>query len=376
TLYSSANLDVSNEPYVLSLPDENGRYYLMPMLSGWTNVFTDPGSRTTGTGAQTYAITGPGWKGTLPDGVKEIKSPTSIVWIIGRTYCTGTPEDYKAVHAIQDEYKLVPLSAYGKPYTPPAGKVDPSIDMKTAVRDQVNALDAEAYFKLLAELMKTNPPAPGDAPMIANMAHIGIIPGQDFDITKLAPEIKKGLEGAPKAAQEKIMAVAGKPGKLVNGWAVLTDLGSYGTNYVVRAVVTAVGLGANLPQDAVYPKTQLDGSGNTLNGANSYVLTFPKGQTPPVKGFWSLTMYDAQYFFVDNPLNRYTLSPRNDLKYNADGSLDLYIQNTSPGADKESNWLPAPKDDFILMLRLYWPNETPPSILDGTWKPPAVTKTE
>ena len=376
TLYSSAFLDVSAEPYVLSLPDEDGRYYLMPMLSGWTNVFTDPGSRTTGTGAQTYAITGPGWKGHLPDGVKEIKSPTSMVWIIGRTYCTGTPEDYKAVHAIQDEYKLVPLSAYGKPYTPPAGKVDPSIDMKTPVRDQVNALDAGAYFKLLAELMKTNPPAPEDAPMIANMAQIGIVPGQGFDIAKLDPAIAKGLEGAPKAAQEKIMAVAEKPGKLVNGWAVLTDLGSYGTDYVLRAVVTAVGLGANLPQDAVYPKAQLDGDGNTLNGANNYVLTFPKGQTPPVKGFWSLTMYDAQYFFVDNPLNRYTLSPRNDLKFNDDGSLDLYIQNASPGADKESNWLPAPKDDFILMLRLYWPNDTPPSILDGTWEPPAVTKSE
>jgi hypothetical protein len=376
TLYSSAFLDVSIEPYVLSLPDESGRYYLMPMLSGWTDVFADPGSRTTGTGAQTYAITGPGWKGTLPDGVKEIKSPTGMIWIIGRTYCTGTPEDYKAVHVIQDEYKLVPLSAYGKPYTPPAGKVDPSVDTKTAVRDQVNALDAEAYFKLLAELMKTNPPAPEDAPIIAKMAHIGIIPGEDFDITELAPDVRKGLEGAPKAAQEKIMAVAEKPGKLVNGWAVLTDLGSYGTNYVVRAVVTAVGLGANLPQDAVYPKTQVDGDGNKLNGANKYVLTFPKGGTPPVKGFWSLTMYDARYFFVDNPLNRYTLSPRNDLKYNSDGSLDLYIQNASPGADKESNWLPAPEGDFILMLRLYWPNENPPSILDGTWKPPAVTKVE
>jgi hypothetical protein len=374
TLYSSAFLDVSSEPYVLSLPDENGRYYLMPMLSGWTDVFTDPGSRTTGTGAQTYAITGPGWKGALPDGVKEIKSPTGIVWIIGRTYCTGTPEDYKAVHAIQDEYKLVPLSAYGKPYTPPAGKVDPTIDMKTAVRDQVNALDAEAYFKLLAELMKTNPPAPGDAPMIAKLALIGLVPGQDFDIAKLAPDVRKGLEGAPMAAQEKIMAVAGKPGKLENGWAVLTDLGSYGTNYVVRAVVTAVGLGANLPQDAVYPKAQVDGDGNSLNGANNYILTFPKGQTPPVKGFWSLTMYDAQYFFVDNPLNRYTLSPRNDLKYNSDGSLDLYIQNAPPGADKESNWLPAPKGDFILMLRLYWPNDTPPTILDGTWTPAPVMK--
>lgn len=372
TLYSSAFLDVSNEPYVLSLPDENGRFYLMPMLSGWTNVFAVPGTRTTGTGAQTYAITGPGWKGALPGGVKEIKSPTSMVWIIGRTYCIGTPGDYKAVHAIQDEYKLVPLSAYGKPYTPPAGKVDPSIDMKTAVRDQVNALDAGSYFKLLAELMKMNPPAPEDAPMIEKLAQIGIVLGQDFDITKLDPTVVKGLDGAPKAGQEKIMAIAEKPGELINGWAVIINLGSYGTDYVLRAVVTAIGLGANLSKDAVYPKTQVDSKGNALNGANKYMITFPKGQTPPVKGFWSLTMYNDQYFFVDNPLNRYTLSPRNDLKYNADGSLDLYIQNESPGADRESNWLPAPKGDFILMMRLYWPNETPPSILDGSWTPPPV----
>ncbi len=373
TLYSAAWLDLTIEPYVLSLPAEGSRYYLMPMLSGWTNVFADPGTRTTGTGAQTYAITGPGWKGALPDGVKEIKSPTYMVWIIGRTYCTGTPEDYKAVHTIQDEYKLVPLSAYGRPYTPPAGKVDPSIDMKTAVRDQVNALDAGSFFKLLAELMKTNPPAPEDAPMLEKLALVGIVPGQDFDISKLDPAVVKGLEGAPKAGVEKIMSAAKAPGKKVNGWAVTTNLGTYGTNYVLRAVVTAIGLGANLPQDAVYPKTHVDVEGNTLSGANKYMISFPKAQTPPVKGFWSLTMYDHRYFFVNNPLHRYTLSPRNDLKYNADGSLDLYIQNESPGPEKESNWLPAPKGKFVLMLRMYWPNETPPSILDGSWAPPPVT---
>ena len=167
TLYSSAWLDVGKEPYVLSIPDEDGRYYLMPMLSGWTDVFEVPGKRTTGTKAQKFAITGPGWKGTLPEGVKQLESPTSMVWIIGRTYCTGTPEDYAAVHAIMDKYELVPLSAYGKPYTPPVGKVDPKIDMKTPVREQVNKLDAAAYFTLLASLMKVNPPAKDDAPLVA-----------------------------------------------------------------------------------------------------------------------------------------------------------------------------------------------------------------
>jgi hypothetical protein len=377
TLYSVAWLDLSKELYVLSLPDEKGRYYLMPMLSCWTDVFQVPGTRTTGTKAQKYAITGPGWQGTLPQGVTEYKSPTNLVWIIGRTYCTGTPADYKAVHKIQDEYKLLPLSAYGKPYTPPPGKVDPSIDIKTPVRDQVNAMDAGAYFKLLAALMKDNPPAAADAPMVAKLAKIGIVPGQDFDFSKLDPAVTKGLQGAPKAAQELIMAEYKKFGVPVNGWQYSTKLGVYGTNYVSRAITTWVGLGANRPQDAIYPISEADAEGQPYNGANKYVMHFDKGQFPPAKAFWSLTMYNDQYFFVANPLNRYTVSSRSKFKYNKDGSVDVYIQNESPGKGKEANWLPAPKDGFILCLRLYWPYEPPHvSILDGSWKPPAVKKVQ
>ncbi|HZZ79042.1 MAG TPA: DUF1254 domain-containing protein [Gemmataceae bacterium] len=372
TLYSSAFLDVGKEPYVLSIPDEEGRYFLLPMLSGWTDVFAVPGKRTTGTGPQKYAITGPGWKGDLPEGVKELKSPTSTVWIIGRTYCTGTPEDYKAVHAIQDKYALVPLSAYGKAYTPPKGKVDPDIDMKTPVRDQVNRLDAATYFKMLASLLKDNPPAKADSPMVEKLAKIGIVPGKDFDMSKLDPAVAKALQGVPKAAQAKIMGYFKQAGKEVNGWQIMTETGIYGTNYLQRAFVTAIGLGANRPQDAVYPTSEVDGDGKPYDGANKYVMHFPKGQTPPAKGFWSLTMYDGDYFFVKNPLNRYTLSPRNSLKYNDDGSLDLYIQKDSPGKEKESNWLPAPSGKFILMMRLYWPQVSAPSIIDGTWTPPPV----
>ncbi|MFO1043936.1 MAG: DUF1254 domain-containing protein [Planctomycetaceae bacterium] len=372
TLYSTAWLDLSKEPYVFSLPDEQGRYFLLPMLSGWTDVFEVPGKRTTGTGAQTYAITGPGWKGALPEGVKELKSPTNMVWILGRTYCTGTPDDYKAVHALQDKYSLVPLSSYGKPYTPPLGKVDPSVDMKTPVRDQVHRLDAASYFKTLASLMKENRPAKADGPMVEKLAKIGIVPGNDFDISKLDPATAKALQGVPKVAQEKIMGHFKNAGVFKNGWVYTTQTGLYGTDYLQRALVTAIGLGANRPQDAVYPTSEVDGDGKPYDGANKYVMHFPKGQTPPAKGFWSLTMYNAEYFFVDNPLNRYSISPRNDLKYNADGSLDLYIQKDSPGKDKESNWLPAPQGKFILMLRLYWPQETAPSIIDGTWTPPAA----
>lgn len=373
TLYTIAWADVGKEPWVLSLPDMKGRYYLFPMLDGWTSVFQVPGARTTGTGAQTYAITGPGWKGTLPAGVKEYKSPTSIVWLLGRIYCTGTPEDYAAVHALQDQCKLVPLSAWGKDYTPPAATVDPKVDMKTAVREQVNALDAVSYFTLLAELMKTNPPVAADAAAVARFARIGLVPGQDFDKSKLNADFVARI---PHIAFDRIMLQlkVGKSVKNVNGWLYDTVTGLYGTDYLNRALVTAIGLGANRPQDAIYPMSMKDANGSDYDGKNKYVMRFPKGQLPPVKGFWSLTMYDADFFFVANPINRYSISARQKLKANADGSTDLYIQNESPGADKESNWLPAPKGKFQLMLRLYWPSETPPSIINGTWSPPPAKK--
>ena len=375
TLYTTAWFDLSKEPWIVSVPDMKGRYYLLPMLDGWTDVFQVPGKRTTGTKAQTFAITGPGWSGELPKGVTEYKSPTSLVWLLGRIYSTGTPQDYKEVHALQDKITAVPLSSWGKPYTPEPGTVDPAIDMKLSVREQVNALDANAYFKLLAELMKTNPPSADDAPMVAKLAKIGIVPGQDFDPSKLEPAVAKGLAKAPKPAQEQIMAwlkegIAAGDFKLENGWAFSTQVGTYGTHYMQRALVTAIGLGANRPQDAIYPTSTGPDLLKKYDGSKKYVMRFEKGQLPPVDGFWSLTMYDKDYFFVDNPLNRYTLSARNKLKTNPDGSVDLYIQAESPGKDKESNWLPAPKDEFILMMRLYWPKEKPPTILDGSWKIP------
>jgi hypothetical protein len=373
TLYTTAWIDVGDEPWVLSIPDMKDRYFLFPMLDGWTNVFQVPGKRTTGTKAQTYAITGPGWKGTLPDGVKEYKSPTSIVWVLGRIYCTGTPEDYAAVHAVQDECKLVPLSAYGKSYTAPAGKVDASIDMKKAVRDQVNDLDAVAYFTLLAQLMKRNPPSPADAADVAKFVKIGLVPGTDFDASKFNAVFAKRI---PQIAFDRIMLQfkVNKAIRKVNGWAFDTQTGIYGTDYFNRALVTAIGLGANRIQDACYPTSQQDADGKDYLGSNKYVMRFPKGQLPPVGGFWSLTMYDEHFFFVSNPINRQSISARQNLKPNPDGSVDLYIQKDSPGADKENNWLPAPAGKFVLMLRMYWPNEKSPSIINGTWTPPPVLK--
>jgi hypothetical protein len=373
TLYTTAFIDVGKEPWVLSIPDMKGRYALFPMLDGWTDVFQVPGKRTTGTNAQTHAITGPGWKGTLPPGVREYKSPTSIVWLLGRIYCTGTPEDYQAVHALQDQCKLVPLSSYGKLYTPPEGKVDPSIDMKTAVRDQVNRMNAKEYFSLLSQLLKTNPPSAADAPALARFAKIGLVPGKDFDASKLDADFVKRI---PEVGFDRIMAQfkLNKEVKDINGWGFTTKTGIYGTDYLMRALVTAIGLGANRPQDAVYPTSLKDSEGRAYEGRNKYVMHLPKGQLPPVHGFWSLTMYNDKYFFVSNPINRYSISARQKLKSNPDGSTDLYIQKDSPGPDKESNWLPAPAGKFILMLRMYWPNERNPSIINGSWTIPAVKK--
>lgn len=374
TLYTTAWIDVGTEPWVLSLPDAAGRYYLFPMLDGWTEVFQVPGKRTTGTGAQTYAITGPGWKGTLPAGVTEYRSPTAMVWLLGRIYCSGTPEDYAAVHAMQDAITLVPLSSYGKPYTPPPGTVDPKVDMKTAVRDQVNGLSTEAYFSLLARLLKDNPPAAADAPMVAKLASLGIKPGAPFALAPLGADVATALQDVPKRAFEKVMAHFKTAGRNENGWVFTTGTGLYGTDYLQRALITAIGLGANRPQDAVYPTSEVSAAGTPYMGSDKYVMRFAKGQLPPVNGFWSLTMYDADFFFVANPLNRYTLSQRDALKANPDGSVTLYLQADNPGPERESNWLPAPQGRFIPMLRLYWPKETPPSILDGSWTIPAVEK--
>ena len=165
-------------------------------------------------------------------------------------------------------------------------------------------------------------------------------------------------------------------GTMENGWIVMTETGKYGTDYLQRAAIAAVGLGANRPQDAVYPTSEKDTQGHDYDGAHKYVVHIEKGQEPPVRGFWSLTMYDDKFFFVPNPLNRYSLSARNEFTKNPDGSIDLYLQKDDPGGDKTANWLPAPAGRFIPMMRLYWPNDTPPTILNGTWKPPAVRRAD
>jgi hypothetical protein len=381
TLYSLAWLDLA-EPQVFSHPNMGKRFYLFEMTDLWMTDFNTPGSRTAGEAAAKYLITGPGWTGTVPAGMKEIKAATRYIVILGRTYANGTDQDYKAVNALQAQYSIVPLSAYGKPYKYEAPPVNPNpgFSMTDSPQNVINAMDTSTYFNLLAKLMGgAAPPAAEDAPILARMAKIGIVPGQPFDMAKLDPAVQTALKDVNALAMKRIADNKSGLGGIVNGWVVTKDLGVYGADYVKRAVVAAYGWPANLQLDAVYPYTTVDNTGKTLTGANKYTLAFAKGETPPVNGFWSITMYEVEsdgWWFVPNPLNKFTVSARDNLKYNADGSVTLYFQNESPGKDKEANWLPAPKGVFIPMLRLYWPKDTPPSIIDGTWKPPAVKQVD
>ncbi len=372
TLYSWGWLDLSDGPVVVSVPDTDDRYYLMPLVDAWTDVFASPGKRTTGTKAANFVITGPGWNGETPKGLKVYKSPTSMVWTLGRTQANG-PEDYPAVHKIQAGYKITPLSAWGKPYTPPAGVVNPRQNMDAPVK-QLEAMSTTEFFNALTQLMVKNPARAEDAPALKKLALIGVVPGEKFDLAKLDPATAKALENVVPTALAKLTAAAAHMAPPVNGWQVPpAKVAAAGTDYGLRAVVALIGLGANIAADAIYSNAFTDGADKPLNGANRYVLHFEKGQMPPANAFWSLTMYNAQSFFVENPLNRYNLTAWMPLKYNDDGSLDLYIQKESPGKARESNWLPAAAEAFSVTLRVYWPKE---SMVDGSWKTPAIKKVD
>jgi hypothetical protein len=246
--------------------------------------------------------------------------------------------------------------------------------MKLSPVEVVAAMDAATFFNKLAVLMKNNPPAVADGPIVAKLASIGIVPGQPFDLNKKGSDAAKAVSDGVEDGKKKVMELGHNPGngKIVNGWTlILRDIGTYGTDYDARAGIAWVGLGANIPQDAIYPLARVDAEGNPLNGANKYVIHFDKGQTPPTNAFWSVTMYNAKQAFVANPINRYAIGDRDKLKFNADGSLDIYLQHDSPGKDKESNWLPADAESFNIALRIYWPKE---SVSNGTWTPPPIRK--
>lgn len=370
TLYSAAWLDLSQGAQVLELPDTDDRYYLMPMLDGWTNVYRSPGKRTTGTSAKKFVIVGPNSKEKIAPGLEVIKSPTEMTWILGRTQTNGKEDAKTTVAKIQSGYKLYPLSSMGKTYFPPKPEVNQALSGAVPV-DTVFAMSTDEYFNRLNKLMKSNSPAAADAAILEKFKKIGVYPGAKFSSEKLSAEDKMVVAQLPQTMRSKFIKDRDQLGKNVNGWMISRGNGSYGTDYHKRAIIAFAGLGANLDADAVYPNAVFDEFNEKLDGKKNYVLHFDKNELPPVKAFWSLTVYGDDNFLVKNPINRFAIGDRDKLKFNKDGSLDIYIGHRSPGKDKQSNWLPAPSSgSFSVTGRLYWPGE---KILNNEWFfPPLV----
>lgn len=304
-------------------------------------------------------------------------SPTRFVWLLGRTMVKDA-DDIATVKAFQNELSLMPLSAWPGPYTPSDGVFDDSIDMTTAPVDQVAALPVEKYFQMLSDLMVDNPPASYDTAMVEQLAQIGITPGGEFKLSDYSEAEQAAIRRGYAEGQAVLANLANTVQRISkNGWSyMLEDVRDFKDQYDLRAYVANVRLGANLPADGVYPVTTYDVEGNPLDTSNKYTITFPPGEIPPARGFWSLTMYTANHFLAQNPIDRYAVASYMDYELNNDGSLTLYIQKDSTGIEKMSNWLPTPQTDnssFNLMLRLYWPEQ---KVLDNQWEVPGVVKVD
>jgi hypothetical protein len=363
TLYSIAWLDLNAGPVILHIAGTDDRYFMLPMLDMWSDVFANPGKRTTGTAAAGFLVTGPGYLGEVPAGLEVIEAPTPHVWIIGRTQTDG-PADYPAVHAVQDGYRIeIPGAATA--LVPESDQVASGEPLAI-----VNTMDVMDYFAYAAKLLAVNPPHPTDFSILARIARLGIIAGEAFDAHRFDDEERAQIEAGRTDALTAMGSALPTLGTSIHGWTVMTDtIGVYGNAYLKRAVVAMIGLGANPPEDAVYPLLTVDADGNPPSGDNDYLLHFEAGALPPVDAFWSVTMYDADGFPVTNDLNRFALGDRDPLHYNDDGSLDLFLQHASPGTERESNWLPAPLGPIGLTMRLYAPRD---AVLSGAWQPPAV----
>jgi hypothetical protein len=385
-LYSVAWADLSEEPVVVSVPDTQDRFYFLTLLDGWSEAFACPGKRTSGTQPGNFAIVGPRWKGAIPAGVSRLNSATNYVWILGRVEAKGR-NDIGSVNTVQNAFKIALLSNYIK--ASGGGENSSEVESATAstlaAREsarlqcttqppskQIADMNAERFFSTFSELLFSNPPHKEDATLVAKLKLIGIEPGAEFHFDKLPAQTIASLESAVADAK----AIIGERAKTIsvneNGWSVERKIsGTYGTNYLDRAAVAMIGAGLNRLDDVVYPSCTVDSQGQPLLGANRYVIHFDKSQLPPVKAFWSISVYDSQGFCSGNPMGRTSLSDHSGLKYGADGSLDIYIQHDDVAYDKQSNWLPAPKDEFNLLMRLYWPKTT---VLSGAWMPPSVNK--
>ncbi len=385
TVYAAAWIDVGENPVQLSYSDMGKRYFMLPLYSQWQEIIATPGVRTTGSKANTFLITGPTWQGEVPPKLKQIKSPTRYVLVIARAYADGSEEDVVRVNGAQRGFRVATLKADGKSgsFKPPPVDLDPPFSMTDETRRVIEQMDIGTYFQQLATILGSSaPPAPQDAPLLAKLAKLGIIPGQPFDLAKLDKDVQIALQTVPAAAMKIMTERKNSRGTLVNGWSIPAALCEAQPDFYQREMLSSQGWPKTLPEDLVEASAQVDSAGKKLHGQHRYTVTFPKGQTPPVDGLWSLMLYveDEGWWSHPNKANRWTLNNlRDKLHYNEDGSLTLLIQPLPPDGPQHVNWLPTPAGDFVLMLRLYQPSESGLSILPlgkGTWQPPPVVKVE
>ena len=366
TLNSSAWLDLESDPLVLHVPDTSGRYYSLQFLDFYTNTFAYIGQRTTGTRVGDYLVVGPANEGEIPPDLPIIKSPTNEVWLISRFLIDG-PEDLSSVHALQNQLSITPLSSWMD-----RESVN-TRDKPTKALILPNPEDPWNYFKIVNLVLTKNPPPASEKAYIEEFKRIGIGPGLIFDPNRFSEKQREEILEGIKQGKDRLKSISKKKPRGRNGWTVPNLLiGNYGTNYILRAIVAVVGLGAHTREEAMYFRAIPERE--PFHGRNRYVLHFEKDGFPPVDAFWSLTMYrvekDMRSFLIENPINRYSVGDRTKgLKYNSDGSLDIYIQYNSPGSDKESNWLPAPDGKFRVVLRAYQPRK---QLLEGRYLIPKI----
>ena len=376
TLYTTAFISMKEGPWVFEMPANDKRYELMPFMDAWTHVFASPGTRTSGHQGATYLLVGPQWDGQVPKGMTLLKSPTDMVWLIGRTQTNGTA-DFATVHELQNRLRLskwpqppdnLSASTDSKRDAQPSWQVSTEPSLTPAA--QMKALNTTEFFNRLMKLMVSNPPSPEDAPLLARLAQLEIKPGQAVHLSgsnALSFSLGRWI------ANQRVMKALNTKAQDGSWSYPPLNLGRYGTDYNTRAAVAMVGLGANLPEDAMYPNTVLDHQGQALNGKHRYRLHFAANALPPVKAFWSITAYGADEFLIDNPLQRFAIGDRDPLVFNADGSLDLWVQATPPSQkEAAANWLPVQMGaPFLLNARLYWPED---KALNGQWKMPVVER--
>jgi hypothetical protein len=372
-LRSSAWLDVSKEPVILSIPP-SPKYYLLTLFTNWFEIFQTCSPRNSGVHGGHLGFVSPRWHGKLPAAVKRIVAPSDTIWVDGCIEADG-PDGGELVRALQEQFRLTPLSEWGND---PRSRSLPhrlDVDETHTPQEQLAKLEAREFFTRLSVLMRRHPTVIGDADIVAQFARVGFFPAEDFAFDMLPASTIAAMHRAVNAAQARMeyLANALAQGRTINGWILHVHPGYYGTNYVRRAVDARIGTPVALAEDVLCFHTTVDQAGEPLTGDARYVINFLPEHLPPVNAFWSIAVYNSRQCLVTNDLHRNVIGDRNRLRRNADkdNSLSIHIQHDWPGAANDSNWLPSPKHIFRLTLRMYWPKA---EAFDGNWRPPAVIR--